>query len=397
MSVHCSRLNRRLFVKLGVATAALTGSSPLAFSDDEPVKMAVAGAMTGPLAPMGEQMRQGATLAVENINAEGGVLGHRIVLETADDEGDPEQAEAVARRLAKKGVKFVIGHYNSGPSMYASEVYAKAGVLMISPSSTNPSFTERDPRFVKAPFLAKNLWNTFRTSGRDDTQGTILGQYIVKNFPDMNVAILHDGTGYGVGLAEKAKKALDDAGVTKIYTDRTRPRQSNFSKLLSAMKRREIQVVFYGGLGEDLGRLIRRSHDNGFMPQFLGGDGILTRDFPELGGEAVEGTLMAFSKEDRENPAAAGGVSAFRRAGFEPEAYTLKTYAAVQVIAKGIELSGDVQPRAVADAIRSGVGIGTVIGQLTFDSLGDRREPDVDLFVWRKDASGRIMAMPLKQ
>ncbi|MDI6027099.1 branched-chain amino acid ABC transporter substrate-binding protein [Corticibacterium sp. UT-5YL-CI-8] len=367
-----------------------------ATADDNIIKMAVAGPMTGSMAPMGEQMRRGAALGVEHLNAKGGINGRKIELEVVNDRGDPKQAEVVARRLTKKGTQFVIGHYNSGPSIYASEIYAKGGVLMVSPASTNPSFTERDPRFIEAPFLARNLWNTHRTSGRDDVQGTILGKYIAEKFNGKAVAFLYDGTGYGTGFVEKAESALKASNADDGFAAIVKPGQTNFSSIINRMKKNGIEVVFFGGLGEDMGRLVQQSHKAGFKPQFVAGDGIYTYDFTELAGSAAEGTLMAFSKDDRLGSSAWSVVKTLRDQGFEPEAYTLKAYAAVQVIAKGIELAGTSEPKAVAGKIRSGIPIRTVLGMLTFDGLGDRIEPDVTLYVWRKDARGNIGPVPVE-
>ncbi|MGF7004651.1 branched-chain amino acid ABC transporter substrate-binding protein [Aminobacter sp. BE322] len=348
------------------------------------LRIAVAGPMSGPFAQMGEQMRRGVLLAVEDINARGGIDGRSVELDVADDRGDGETAQAVARNLAKSGVQFVIGHFNSGASIAASEVYAKMGVFMISPASTNPFFTERSGK-------AKKLWNTHRTSGRDDVQGTVLGRYIAEKFPGRNVAVLDDDTPYGQGLSSKALAALKSAGQPATLSASIEQGQKDFSALVARMKNKQISVVFFGGLDKDMGRLVQQSDKAGLKLQFVAGDGVYTFDFPKIAGTAAEGTLMAFSKEDRSGPDAKAIVERFRGKGFEPEAYTLKAYAAVQVIAKGAEIAGNSDPKAIAKAIRSGASIPTVLGPLTFDSNGDRREPDVAIYAWRKDGSGNLV------
>lgn len=363
--------------------------APAAAQEGKTIRIAVAAPMSGPLAQIGEQIRRGAELAIEDINARGGIDGRKLEIDVADDKGDGKTAQAVAKNLARSGLKFVVGHFNSGASIAASEVYAKMGVFMISPASTNPFFTERSAK-------AGRLWNTHRTSGKDDVQGIILGRYIADKFPGDNVAVLDDDTPYGQGLSSKAAESLKAAGKPAKIVTSIEQGQRDFSELFARLKDKDISVAFFGGLDKEMGRLVQQADKAGLKLQFVAGDGIYSRDFPKIAGAAAEGTLMASSKEDRSNPAARAVVERFRGQGFEPEAYTLKAYAAVQVIAKGAEIAGNSNPKAVAKAIRSGASIPTVLGPLTFDSRGDRREPDVTIYVWKKDASGVLMPEPVE-
>ena len=159
-----------------------------------------AGPNTGPLAWIGEQMQRGAEMAVDDINAARGVLGEQVQLVTVDDFCDPEQAVAAAKKLVSEGVIFVDGHYCSGASIPASEVYEAAGVLQISPASTNPLLTDQGRA------------NVFRVIGRDDAQGTVAGNYLADRWAGKKVAIFHDGTTYGKGLADETRKQLNQAG-----------------------------------------------------------------------------------------------------------------------------------------------------------------------------------------
>jgi branched-chain amino acid transport system substrate-binding protein len=153
----------------------------------------VAGPLTGPNAAFGAQLQNGAQQAADDINAAGGVLGMKIALSFGDDVSDPKQGVSVANKFVGDGVKFVDGHFNSGVSIPASEVYVENGVLEITPAATNPVFTER------------GLWNTFRTCGRDDQQGAVAGKWIADNEKDKKVAVIHDKTPYGQGLADETK------------------------------------------------------------------------------------------------------------------------------------------------------------------------------------------------
>src|SRR5690349_4982046 len=189
---------------IGLALGASFALSTAALAQDIPV--AVAGPMTGGESAFGRQMKNGAEQAVADINAAGGVLGKKLALQVGDDACDPKQARAIAEKFANSKIPFVAGHYCSSSSIPASEAYAEGGVLQITPASTNPTFTER------------KLWNTFRVCGRDDQQGTVAGEYVAKNFKGKNIAILHDKSTYGKGLADEMKKALNKSGhKEKLY------------------------------------------------------------------------------------------------------------------------------------------------------------------------------------
>ncbi|UVK51195.1 branched-chain amino acid ABC transporter substrate-binding protein [Mesorhizobium sp. AR02] len=376
----------RLFTILGFGLLAVMSSathqSVAAECADIPV--AVVGPMTGDWAVYGDEIRRGAQLATDDINAKGGIGGCKLALTVLDDQGNPDAAIAMAKTLAKDRIRFVVGHYNSGASIPAAQIYAKNNTLMVSPASTNPTLTEF------------KLWNVARTAGRDDVQGTFAGEYMAGHFPARNLAVVSDGTPYGDGLADKARKALrakrhPEKLATKIPYD-----QADFADLIRKMRAAKIEIVFFAGLAGQLGPLIRQTDEAGLHVQFISGDGAMVKDLTVLAGPAIENTLIAFSPEDRSNPAAANVVARFRSQGFEPEAYTLKSYAAVQVIAGGIGMAGVQAPRLVAAAIRSGKPISTVLGDLTFDAKGDRREPDVAMYVWTRQANGGFSLKPMK-
>lgn len=367
---------------LGLLAVAGLTTHQSAAAECPDIPMAVVGPMTGGWAVYGEEMRRGAQLATDDINAKGGIGGCKIELTVLDDGGEPDKAIAIARTLGKDRVRFVIGHYNSGASIPASSIYAKNNTLMVSPVSTNPALTE------------SKLWNVVRTSGRDDVQGTFAGEYMADHFPARNLAIVSDGTPYGDGLADKARKALRAKGHPEKLANKIRYDQTNFGEIIGKMKAAKIDVIFFAGLGNQFASLIRQTDEAGMHLQFISGDGAMVKDLTVLAGPAVEGTLIMFSPEDRSNPAAKDVVARFRSQGFEPEAYTLKSYAAVQVIARGIEMAGVQAPRLVATAIRSGKPISTVLGDLTFDAKGDRREPDVTMYVWKKQADGGFRLDP---
>src|SRR6202521_2174166 len=185
----------------GVALAAALAFSGAASAQ---IKMGVAGPITGPNAAFGAQLVQGTTQAVEDINKAGGILGQQITLEQGDDVSDPKQGVSVANKFVGDGVKFVIGHFNSGVTIPASEVYSDNGVLFVTPSATNPKVTER------------GLWDAFRTCGRDDQQGKLWAELALGELKDKKIAIVHDKTTYGQGLADAARVAMNAGGKKEV-------------------------------------------------------------------------------------------------------------------------------------------------------------------------------------
>src|SRR6516164_3789425 len=202
----------------GVALVAALAFSGAASAQ---IKMGVAGPITGPNAAFGAQLTNGTQQAVEDINKAGGILGQKIELEQGDDVSDPKQGVSVANKFVGDGVKFVVGHFNSGVTIPASEVYQENGMLEITPAATNPKVTER------------NMWNIFRVCGRDDQQGGLAGQIIATKFKGKRVAIVHDKTTYGQGLAEETRKSMNAKGTKEVFFEGVNKDDKDFTALVS--------------------------------------------------------------------------------------------------------------------------------------------------------------------
>ncbi len=358
----------------GLALSALMAVNTAAWAE---ILIGVAGPFTGPNAAFGAQLQKGAEAAAAEINAAGGINGEQIKLTFGDDVSDPKQGVSVAQKFVADGVKYVVGHFNSGVTIPASDVYAENGTLVITPSATNPKLTER------------GLWNTFRTCGRDDQQGAVAGGYIAANFKDAKMAIVHDKTTYGQGLADETKKASNAAGVTEAMYEGVNVGDKDFSALITKMKDAGISVVYWGGLHTEYGLMRRQAADAGLNATFMSGDGLVSNELAAIAGPAVEGTLMTFAPDPRNNPNAKAAVEKFRAAGFEPEAYTLYSYAALQIVAAAankVGKSDDAQ--AVAAAIKASGPWATVIGDIGYNEKGDITRPDYVLYTWKKQADG---------
>jgi branched-chain amino acid transport system substrate-binding protein len=347
------------------------------------IKMAVGGPITGPNASFGAQLKNGAEQAVADLNAAGGILGQKITLSYGDDVSDARQGVSVANKFAADGIKFVIGHFNSGVSIPASEVYQENGILAITPASTNPTLTER------------KLWNVFRTCGRDDQQGAVAGNYIAQRFKGKKVAIVHDKTPYGQGLAEETRKAMTAKGMKEVLYEGINVGDKDFNALVSKIKAAGADLVYWGGLHTEGGLIVRQMRDQGVKAPLMGGDGITSDEFASIAGPGAEGTLMTYGPDPRKRAEAKAVVEKFRAKKFEPEAYTLYAYAAVQIIKQAADVVKTLDPKKIAAQIHSGQKFKTVIGELSYDQKGDVTRLDYVMYIWKKDASGKITYVEL--
>ncbi len=347
------------------AILAITGAA------QAQIRIATVGPMTGNYASFGAQMKAGAEQAVADINKAGGVNGQQLVLEVGDDACDPRQAVSVANQLSSRKVAMVAGHYCSGSSIPASKVYAEEGVLQISPASTNPRYTD------------EGGWNTFRVCGRDDQQGLIAGKYLAATYKAKKIAVLHDNSAYGKGLADETKKVLNANGVTEALYSAYTPGERDYSAIVSRMKQAGVDVIYVGGYHTEIGLIARQAKEQGLLVTMVGGDALMTNEFWQISGPAGEGTLMTFSSDPRKRPSAAAAVAAFKAKNIDPEGFTLYTYAAIQVWAEAAKKANSIDGKKVADVLRGGTKWDTVLGSIAFDKKGDVTEPDYVFYTWK--------------
>jgi branched-chain amino acid transport system substrate-binding protein len=314
-------------------------------------------------------MKNGAEMAVADINAAGGLLGKRLQLDIEDDACDPKQARSVAEKIGDAKVPFVVGHVCSSSSIPASEAYADGNVLQISPASTSPLFTER------------KLWNVARVCGRDDQQGLVAARYIAKNYKGKNIAILNDKTTYGKGLADETKKALNKAGVTEKLFESYNKGDKDFNAIVSRLKRENIDLVYVGGYHQESGLILRQMRDQGLKTVLMAGDALADKEFASITGPAGEGTLFTFGPDPRNKPTAKAIVERFKAKNIDPEGYTLYTYAALQIWSQAAAKAGTTDPKKVMDAIKAG-SWDTVIGKIEYDSKGDIKQLDYVVYKW---------------
>jgi branched-chain amino acid transport system substrate-binding protein len=372
-----------------LTTLALACSLSLALAGcgqkDDTIKFGIGGPITGSDAAFGAQLKQGAEQAIADINEGGGILGKKISVSVGDDGGDPRQGVSVANNFMAAGVKYVVGHFNSSVTIPSSEIYQENGAIQITPASTNPRITER------------NMWNIFRTCGRDDQQGAVAGDYIAKNFKDKKIAILHDKTTYGQGLADETKKTMNGKGIREVLYEGINKGDKDFSAIVSKIKASGADLVYWGGLHTEGGLLVRQMRDQGVSTVIMSGDGITSDEFAAIGGPGVEGTLMTYGPDPRKRAEAKAVVEKFRAKNFEPESYTLYSYAAVQIIKQAAEAANSLDPKKISETIKSGRKFSTVIGELSYDQKGDITRLDYVMYVWKKDAGGKVTYVEIDQ
>jgi branched-chain amino acid transport system substrate-binding protein len=364
---------RKGFLAIAVATAL--GVSSFAQAD---VKIGVAGPMTGANASFGLQYMKGAQAAADAINAAGGVNGEKIVLVAGDDACEPKQAVAVANRLVDQDkVAGVVGHFCSSSTIPASEIYSDAGVIAITPGSTNPQVTER------------GMKEMFRMCGRDDQQGIVAGDYIVDVLKGKKVAVLHDKDTYGQGLADATQIQLKKRGVTPVLYEGLTRGEKDFSAVVTKIRSVGADVVYFGGLHPEAGPLVRQMREQGLKDvKFMSDDGIVTDELVTTAGGAqyVDGVYMTFGADPRALPDSKAVVDGFRKAGYEPEGYTLYAYASVQALAAGFNGAKSNKGDAAAAWLKANP-VKTVMGEKAWDAKGDLKVSDYVVYQW--DATGK--------
>jgi branched-chain amino acid transport system substrate-binding protein len=363
---------------IALAAALLTTATVSNASAE--IRIGVAAPLTGHYAWAGEQTRVGAVKAVEDLNARGGVLGQTVTTVLVDDYCDPDQAIAAAHKLVAEGVSLVVGHQCSGAAIPASEVYEEAAIVLISPSATNPRLTDRGLRY------------TFRTCGRDDVQGTMVGDRIAEEWPGADVAVVHDGQVYGQGIAEEARRRLDELGIDVALLEQVQPGQTEFSDLLATFEARGIDVVFYGGYPSEAGLIVRQAKARLTDLAFLVPDGVASGDFALIAGDAAEGIPMTMYMDAVRHPAASDVVAALEAEGTEPLGPELYAYAAVQAWAQAVEQAGTTDAARIAEVLRQ-EQFDTVLGTIGFDAKGD--VTGFDPFVWYVWTDGKYVPKDL--
>ena len=367
------------------AVAVLTLVAGATFAQ-EVVKIGHVAPISGAIAHLGKDNEHGARLAIEELNAKGVKIGGKAVkleLVSEDDAADPKQGTAAAQKLVDSKVSGVIGHLNSGTSIPASKIYSDAGIPQISPSATNPKFTRSGYK------------TTFRVVADDVHLGGTLGRYAVNNVKGKSIAVIDDRTAYGQGVAEEFEKAVKASGGKLVGHEFTTDKASDFMSILTTLKAKKPDVVFFGGMDAVAGPMIRQMKSLGINAKFMGGDGICTSELAKLAGDAMsDGQVIC---------AEAGGVEGQQKKGMEDfyaryktrfnadvQVYAPYVYDAVNVMVDAMVRAKSSEPAKYLPELAKTTGYKGVTGTITFDEKGDIKNGALTLYTYKAGKRDQI-------
>lgn len=354
-------------LRAAALAAGLGLCAPVAQAD---TRLVVVGPMSGQFANYWPQVESAGKAAAAEVNKNGGIMGERLIVDFADDACDPRQAVSVANRNVQQGYTAVIGHFCSGSSLAASDVYDEEGMLMISGASVNSALTDR------------GMVHVFRTVGRDDQQGEVAAAAILAEGKDRKVALVHDKSAFGKGLVDQTKTYLAQGGLAPSFADSITAGENDYSALVTRIVTHGADVIYFGGYHREGGLLIRQAREAGFTGTFISGDGIKAQEFATIAGAAADGVLLTFFPDARENREAAPALERLTAMGSSGDGFTLYIYAAIQAYANAANAAGSTDAEAVAKQLRA-VTVPTVVGDLRFNEKGDVDRNLYRLYKWQ--------------
>ncbi len=366
---------------IAAATLALVGCSkeeppkPAAAAPAAPtvtVKIGIVAPLTGPQAHIGKDMENAVRLAAEDANAAKIMIGGnqlKFEVQAEDDQADPKMAPVVAQKLVDAKVNAVVGHFNSGTTIPASRLYSDAGIPQISPSATNPKYTDQ------------GFKTTFRVVANDNQQGKVVGEYIAKDLNAKAVAIIDDRTAYGQGVADVVEKAVKEAGAKIVAREFTTDKSTDFKAILTKIRGRKPDVIFFGGIDTQAGPMLQQMKGLGIKAQFVGADGIQSSELFKLGGDAVEGTLASFPGLPIEKMEKGKGFNDRYKAKFKQDVvlYAPQGYDAFNVFVDAMKKAGSVESAKILEKLPSTDYKG-ITGPIKFDDKGDIKDGPITMF-----------------
>ncbi len=325
--------------------------------DDNVIRIGAAGPMTGDQSKMGIDLRNGVELAIAEWNAKGPLLGKTIQLVPGDDQADPKQAVSIANKFVNQKVNAVVGHWNSNCSINASPYYHSANMVAISPASTNPRLTQQGFKTV------------FRVCGTDDQQGGVAAEFALRTLKPRTIAIVHDKTTYGQGLADYFKKSVEGK-VQIVYYDGIQTKDPDYKAVLTAIKDKKPDAYFFGGVYPEAGRLVRQAKEVGLNIPMITGDGVWDPTFISIAGKSAEGTYVTFGKDPSGLPTSKAFNEKYTAKYGPPGPYSVYAYDAANIILTAMQQTGTVDGLKVAEYISQNTFRGA-FGDTSFDKNGD--------------------------
>jgi branched-chain amino acid transport system substrate-binding protein len=343
------------------------------------IKIGHVGPTSGAIAHLGKDNENGARMAIEELNAKGITIGGQkmtIELLPEDDAGDPKQGTSVATKLVDAKVNGVIGHLNSGTTIPASQIYKDAGIPQISPSATNPKYTRQ------------GFPTTFRVVADDVHLGSTLGKYAVTTLKGKSIGVIDDRTAYGQGVAEEFKKAVEAAGGKIAGHEFTTDKATDFNAILTTLKGKKVDVVFFGGMDAVAGPMIKQMAQLGIRAKFMGGDGICSSELPKLAGTAMKDDMVYCAEAGGVEGEAKAGMDKFRadfKAKFntEVQVYAPYVYDAVNVMVAAMVKADSADPAKYLPELAKTTDYKGVTGTISFDEKGDIKNGALTLMTYK--------------
>ncbi len=366
-----SKILGRRVMTLGILGALAVVSAGVARAD-ETVKIGEVAPLTGPASYLGKDTENGARLAVEEINEKGLVVGGKkvtLILDAEDDAGDPRQATQVAQKLVDDRVAAIVGHMNSGTTIPASKIYNDAGIVQVSPSATNPAYTQQ------------GFKTAYRVVATDAQQGPALADYAMRTLKIRTVAIVDDATAYGQGLANEFEKRAKADGLSVLSHDATNDKATDFRAILTKIKGEHPDVIMYGGLDGTGGPFAKQAKQLGMAQKILAGDGLCADDLSKLAGDAADDVICSIAGSPLEKmPKGPAFTQRYeKRFGTHPVLNSPFAYDAVYVIAEAMKRAGSTDPDKILAAMPA-TNYEGVLGQTQFDSKGDLVHGTISLY-----------------
>jgi branched-chain amino acid transport system substrate-binding protein len=374
-------------VKLNtILAAAAVMIAGAAYAQDAVVKIGHVAPTSGGIAHLGKDNENGARMAIDELNAKGVMIGGKKVkleLVAEDDGADPKQGTAVAQKLADSKVAGVIGHLNSGTTIPASKIYSDAGIPQISPSATNPKYTRQGYK------------TAFRVVADDVHLGSTLGKYAVKELKGKSIAVIDDRTAYGQGVAEEFTKAVKASGGTIAETQFTTDKATDFTAILTQIKSKKPDVVFFGGMDAVAGPMIRQMKQLGINAKFMGGDGICSSELPKLSGGAMADGQVVCAEAGGVEGEQKVGMDKFRedykkKFGIDVQVYAPYVYDATNVMVAAMVKAGSADPKVYLPVLAKTAGYKGVTGTIAFDEKGDIKNGALTLYTYKGEKRDQI-------
>ncbi len=354
---------------------AAQAPAPAAAPAEEAVTVTIgsAGPLTGEIAHLGKDNDNGVRLAIDQADAKKITIGGKLikfVVESEDDQADPKLGPTIAQKFADAKVAGVVGHLNSGVTIPASAVYHQNGIPMISGSATNPQLTEQ------------GFNNVFRVVGRDDQQGPAVAQYL-EAMKVKKVAIADDATAYGEGLANEVEKTLKNAGVQVVAREKTNDKATDFKAILTKMKGRAPDAVFYGGMDATGGPMLKQARELGIKAVFSFGDGACTETMNKLAGEKNADGFICSQAGLPVVAASKGFLDAYKaKYNVDPIIYAPFTYDAANLLIAAMEKADSTDPAKYLPALQK-ISYDGATGHIEFDDKGDRKNAEITIFTMK--------------